>query len=603
MFYLYNILFLIALISWGRISPKPRGLGPLERMIFGLGFGWTIPGLAIYILGFAGLYYPFLILSVFFLPAAIWCGLILKNGFACEISGPFHNYVNFLKSELGKFLFFASTAFFIILWAALTFAAGMADISIDPYHVFMPLAYLRRSGVFEMPGDVVSTYSKLWEMIYLAAATVDAETLPSMLNVYQWLITGAVIFLLGRLFYSSKIGLLAAGFTLLTAWPLNIATMAQNDFAPMITGHLGVLCMGAYLKRGGDRFIIWAGICWGLTMLSKVAGAFYIFPVYAAFFFYVLFIRRLWKPVIAAALFGVIVSAPWWGYNLACTGNPVYPAAYKIFPSEEPYQAAAELCVGKHSPTLKYFRSPVLLHCGRFFVRTCVDGEGPTFLFYVFLIPWLIYCLRRNKDGKRDWIGVALAVIAVIDLILITTPKGRVRLCQNARPVINLVAAAAIITFLRYWRKGVFADYVILLFLVGLFVLNAGYLKKYRGFAVFPVKIGKFLQNGRPWEKSEEAENMNRQLEEDDFVLCGAEMRYRRLKCAFIPQQFYKFRYGSIRSFYFRYIKEKDNFSSFGEYLGSLGITHIYTDYSDPKWNISGKPVFRWEKKMLTPVK
>jgi len=598
---LVYFLFMIAgLVAWGRLIPKPADLDPVESIGFTLGLGWAAAGFVLYLAGFLHLYYVPTVLIVFFLPLAVWLYRLRFRGWKQEFATPLREALSILKDELGTVLFYSGIILFGGLTLILVLSAAGVDIAIDRYHVFLPAAFLRYHRIVSFPGDLVSTYPKLWEMTYLAASIFQSQTLPAMLNVFQWAVVGFVVFLFGRCLYSSKTGFLAAGFTLLTPWCLNVATMAHNDYAAIITSILAFYAMARYIRGGGQKWVIWVGLLSGLTLLSKLGAAFYYFPVFAVFLVFTILFRRDVKTVFLACLLGAAVSAPWWMNNLVQLGNPVYPALYKLMPKEEPFHFAAARCERKHGPSFKLFKRPSLLTVRRMISRTCIDGEGPSFLYYLLLLPWLAMCLFPGKGKKRDGIGVALALVAMMNCVFLVTTRGHIRLILIARPVINLVPAACILLLLKRLKREKLADPLILLFFGFMLFLGTAYLKNYRGFVFFPKSpLTVFSGEGVPGES--EAGGVNEHTGEDDIILCDAELYYRNLERRFVPQHFLQFRYGNVNAYRYEYDRGKNrDGEGFGSYLTRRGITHIYTEYLDPAWELDrADPVFSWENRTL----
>ena len=598
--FFYLLLIVAGILGWARFIPTPSGLDQEEGWGFSLVLGWTAPAFVIYLLGFLHLYFAPLILAIFFLPLVVWIYRIFRRGVDKELLGPIRIFLTGMQKELGSLLFYIALPVVLLLFLFMALSAISCDTSIDPYHVFIPLAYLRAGGIISLPGDVVAMYPKLWEMIYLVGTILDAETLPAALNVFQWFLAGYAIFLLGRHLYGAKTGLLAGFFTMLTPWPINVATMAHSDFAPVVTGIFSIYCMVRYIEDREKRWILLAGLFYSLTVICKLAGAYYLFPVYFIFLVYAVLAGKAIRGALAAVLITLAVSVPWWGYNWVQTGNPIYPAAYRFFDSGEPYLEVAKKCNIKHGPALSLSHLVRFAKIKKILLVGCIDGEGPTVLFYLFVIPWIFYCILFEKGGRRRMIGIGLAIVGFLYVYMLSMNKGMVRLAFMTRPVMNLVAAATVVLYLKKMGRERIISPVILCFMVLMLMLSASYLKRYRGYLLFPHGLRNLLVI-RHNPHIEEAERINQNTNPDDRILCDVELRYRALRREFIPQHFSQFCYGNVDSFYFDYEKRREAGGDlgFGQYLLREGITHIYTDKPVSTWGMEAEQVSRFNNRGL----
>ncbi len=238
-----------------------------------------------------------------------------------------------------------------LLWGAMS---PQTDFDVREYHLQGPKEWFQGGRICCLPHNVYTSFPFFSEMLCLAGMTLAGDwrsgalTGQLVLAVFQ-LLTGATVFAIARRWLGSAPAWLALLIHLTSPWTLRISLIAYAEGA--LTFYLTVSVMLALLLRSqgiaairpGPQLL--AGFLAGCAMACKYTGlVLVIFPIAG---FWAWQQRQMLREnnklrgraVLTGAVFfvaGVCLAAgPWLLRNLYDTGNPVYPLAASLFPSND----------------------------------------------------------------------------------------------------------------------------------------------------------------------------------------------------------------------------------------------------------------------------
>lgn len=233
------------------------------------------------------------------------------------------------------------------LWLAAVVLAGIVGLAPVAesdglrYHVFGPQEYLKAGRVSALPHQALTNLPSLLQMNFMAAIPLGGLRVTHWLHGFFLCGLGASIFLLARLgatragganpsrtaSWAAAAGALAPVTVVLAGWPF--VDLAATAF---LVASVWAVSPGSMESRRSQ--VVLGGFLAGCAVAAKMS----VLPVVALVGAVVLVAEVKRRRVALALLFGVVCwlpPAPWIAKNLLAHGNPVYPAASGIFPSEE----------------------------------------------------------------------------------------------------------------------------------------------------------------------------------------------------------------------------------------------------------------------------
>ena len=248
-------------------------------------------------------------------------------------------------------LLVALPAALYLLWGAMT---PQTDFDVREYHLQGPKEWFQQGRISCLKHNVYTSFPFFSEMFCLAGMTLAGDwrsgalTGQLVLAVFQ-LLSAASVFAIARRWLGNVPAWLALLIHLTAPWTLRISLIAYAEGA--LTFYLTVSVMLALLLRShgtaafraGPQLL--SGFLAGCAMACKYTGlVLVVLPIAAFWVWQQRQMRRedlqlQVRAVLVGAVFFVIGTSlsvgPWLLRNLYDTGNPVYPLATSIFPSND----------------------------------------------------------------------------------------------------------------------------------------------------------------------------------------------------------------------------------------------------------------------------
>lgn len=249
-----------------------------------------------------------------------------------------------------------------VLGLAVSFLSGLAPAMESDgvrYHLFAPQEFLKAGGFVHLPHHAFTNLPLQTNLLFLAGMTVADFRVAHLVHWLYLPAAGLFAGLLARaalrcLLVRSDAALersaaLAAGTLTVTlpvaltigGWPIvDLSTMA------FLLAGLWALLPGSI--RRGDHRAIASGFLLGAAIATKLTA------LVPAFLAGLILLALAWNgrtfslPLVARFVLPMLlVAGPWFAKNVVIHGNPVYPAATSILPSDEWPPEAQELYESK----------------------------------------------------------------------------------------------------------------------------------------------------------------------------------------------------------------------------------------------------------------
>lgn len=209
------------------------------------------------------------------------------------------------------------------------------------YHLAVPVDYARHGGIYDLVQQshlLVSALTPYQELLYAGLVPWLGAIGAKLLH---WadavLATLALIYLGSRYFRSSMVGLFAGFVLVSTPEIIWSSTTGSNDLPGAFLTVLILLCLLRWVDNQERGWLVMAALLAGYLVGVKPFGAFTV-----GLLIITVVVLSVWKgrshavvPAVRnAALIGAVVflaCLPWMLHTYRLTGDPVFPALYKVF--------------------------------------------------------------------------------------------------------------------------------------------------------------------------------------------------------------------------------------------------------------------------------
>jgi hypothetical protein len=410
---------------------------PLEQIACGLPLGFGVLALSVLVLGLAHLLTAFWIWMVL-VGATAFCCVVMFRAAAIPRPGMFYKGFEQLcnaSNETGVLLSVLTfSAFLNLMWAV------APEIQWDAlnYHLAVPKLYLHYSKVLEIE-FFHAYFARLVEMIFTICLAIGG---PETVKLFVFLVVlGAAlsVFALGRLLFSSRVGLWACALfytTPLVGW-LSGTAYIDGIIAFFVASSFIALALWYASENAGWLYI--AALTLGLAVGSKPNSGFAFVVVVPVVVLRVLrdrrkLLRSRLKVIGFTAAVVSVMALPTYALTYWFTGNPVFPLFNGVFHSEKgafsnviPF--ADRVGIG-HAPS-SLVRLPfwMTLATARFGVPQCGLGVGLALAF-----PFSAWLLRRYRGA-----AVLLLTSVLVHFLLLAYTM------QYARFVVPILPGAILL--------------------------------------------------------------------------------------------------------------------------------------------------------------
>jgi hypothetical protein len=428
---------LAAAIGWGHLllPPGPAGRdAAFVRLCVGLAAVSQVAGL----LGLLGFARPGTLLSVVYLGAAAGAARRVFR----EPGVGLTNLADPLSSP-GK----ATTSLTLCLALVTLWRALEGDRGADPYHAYLPKAFLLQGSVAPFQGVLESTYPMSWELLNLVAFAHGTGGQPGMLTAAAHVLAawGAAlaVFPFG--------GRRAAGVGAL--FVLSNPLLARVGSTSHIEAGQALLLVGALVAavrhqrdRSSWSLLSSCGLLGVLSGTKETALLLLVVPALAVLFFPRPRRRRAAPARVRAAALALLLifPAPWVLRKAAATGNPFYPLLVDRLPTEPAFAETGRAFASRHPESVS---RPSLDLLVRMLDALSVEGGSGEVLMGL-----LAGALLLIPSARRRW-GPLLAGAAVGFAVMLPLVHGG-RFAGPAMPLFSLVASALFAAALRALGRG-----------------------------------------------------------------------------------------------------------------------------------------------------
>jgi len=213
------------------------------------------------------------------------------------------------------------------------------DFDSIEYHLQGPKEYFQAGRIAFLPHNVYTSMPFVVEMLHLLGIEVLGDwwlgALAGQLLVASYApATAAMIALTARRWASPRAAWVAAIVYLSTPWVYRIAVIPYVE-GPLCYYHAALVWAAsrALTAEPGSRTKLWSvvgGLAGGAMACKYPALISAVFP-FGALAAFEAVRRRSGRIALAFAVGWAVVMTPWLAKNVADTGNPVYPLAYRVF--------------------------------------------------------------------------------------------------------------------------------------------------------------------------------------------------------------------------------------------------------------------------------
>jgi len=237
------------------------------------------------------------------------------------------------------------------LWWALPFVAvvvlgGMlppVEFDVREYHLESAKEFYFANRITFLPHNVYANMPLGAEMLSLLAMVLTDDWYfgalvgKAAISLYTPM-TALALFALGRRWFSTGAGVVAALVFISTPWIALVATSGLIEGASAFFWLLSIDAMLRWRTHGAEeassvdssRWMLLAGFLSGSAVAVKYPAALFVVVPLAAWI--VLAERaRGWRPLVLFLLAVVVACGPWFVKNWALAGNPTYPLLYNVF--------------------------------------------------------------------------------------------------------------------------------------------------------------------------------------------------------------------------------------------------------------------------------
>jgi len=203
------------------------------------------------------------------------------------------------------------------------------------YHLTFPRLYLERGRIVAVTDVPHQFFPGMMEMLFTAAMAVQGDVAAKLLHMGYGLLLGGLVFLVAREYVGRAHAWPAVTVYAATPMVWTLAGWAYNDLALAFYQLAALYALFRWFRGQRVAWLVLSGAMCGCAMGLKYTS----FVCSIAILFLVTWhaVRRglswgrwLRATAILAAV-ATLVALPWYARNLAFTGNPFYPFAYRVF--------------------------------------------------------------------------------------------------------------------------------------------------------------------------------------------------------------------------------------------------------------------------------
>jgi hypothetical protein len=296
------------------------------------------------------------------------------------------------------------------------------------YHLTLPRLYIERARIVPLTEIPHQFFPALVEQLYLAEMLLRGDIAAKLVHYAFMLLLAGIVYLMAQQHIDPDLSWSAV--TLYAAIPM-VAVLGGWAYTDLALAFYQMAALYALLRWFQQRRLSWvalSGLLCGLALGTKYTG--FLCPLYLLSVIVVQVARRQVASRQALHAMGLLVgvsipvASPWYLRNLAFTGNPVYPFAFRWLgaaPSMawDQWRAAwyARGGSGLGGDLASWLKLPWTLTLGLRDMNFYDGRVGPVFLLSLpFLVGWGLSIFGRPKSRLRPQTLLALRALVGFSL-------------------------------------------------------------------------------------------------------------------------------------------------------------------------------------------
>ncbi len=413
------ILFILSAFFFGDIVLgllRIRISGIVRYYILSFGMGTVCWYLALFLLGHAGLLYPWLLAALSIIASCVSCIIIFRHIRKMSIhAGQLRRWIGSLTYV--DLLLISAVVIILAFTFASTFApvtGGVANDSIN-YHLSTPTPWLRHHKIVELswPISYLAGYGDLLYTLPLALGSVAGTKLISWFFMCA---SFALVAELTRRRFGARAGLIAGVVWIANPLVFRTSFTAFIDLQAAFFTLCALWSILSFNKNAQGRMILLGGLFMGVGCGIKPTNYCYAIALTGVMVF--LLLRTPGRPVYMRAkqllllcLCCVVFALPWPVRNTLLTASPTFPPPLPLYHISDTGTF--------HFGDVAFSRDDAREWFGKCDRRTRAYGEG---ISGFILLPWH---LTMHPEAFQAGDSVTAMMLSFLPLIFLAGPRPR----------------------------------------------------------------------------------------------------------------------------------------------------------------------------------
>lgn len=369
-----------------------------EILIFGFAVGLLLNILIIYFLAVIKIYNLILYLIFFFIQALFILDLRNENWY--------EKIISFYRANKKIFLPLTISLTIVLFWSN----TPNIFFDVQSYHLSIPRRIIAHSAYPTEPYNIYFFFPPAYELIstFLLSLNIDYR-LTQLFNCLIFILIFLSIIKISKDYFKIKNIFLTVSIILFIPSLIELSSISKNDILLVFAELNALYSFLKYLKSSEKKYLFGALIFNSLGLWIKYIFFYYII---AEIFIYIIFSQhRTIKDILMLFILPFIIFSPIMLKNLILTGNPIYPALYSIFGSNNYFKSDwfNYVQIG-YDNIIDYFFIPINI-----FVNSGSFGSNMGFIPLPAIILFFIFVLIDFKKFKNN---LNIILFIVINLLL-----------------------------------------------------------------------------------------------------------------------------------------------------------------------------------------
>jgi 4-amino-4-deoxy-L-arabinose transferase-like glycosyltransferase len=198
------------------------------------------------------------------------------------------------------------------------------------YHLALSKQHLQAGTIAARDFLRYPVFPQLNEILFALGLVLSGDGAAQLVETTMLLLTGVVLLAWGRAIASSFVGLLAAALWLGNPEVILFGTTAFVDAGLALFVVAAAYCLSRWMTLERPGWLMLAAALSGFAAAIKYSALVFV-AMYGLMIVARGIGRRRWTPGLLYGAITAAVAIPWYLFNLAYTGNPVFPFLGQIF--------------------------------------------------------------------------------------------------------------------------------------------------------------------------------------------------------------------------------------------------------------------------------